>query len=85
VVRLVDIFSSYGVAIPSAPSDIPLGFPLGVPLLSLMVGCKHPYLHWSGAGRPLMEYLYHTSSSNCFLASSIQYCLGLVFAEGIVP
>ena len=32
---------------PSAPSILPLT----LPVLSLMFGCKHPHLYWSGSGR----------------------------------
>jgi hypothetical protein len=40
---------------PSAPLVIPLTPSLEVPVLSLMVGCKHPHLYWSGSGRASQE------------------------------
>ena len=40
---------------PSAHSVLPLTHPLGVPVLSLMVGCKHQHMYWSGSGKASQE------------------------------
>jgi len=43
--------SSYGVAIPFSSLSPSPSSSLGVPRLSLVVGCEHPHLYWSGASR----------------------------------
>jgi hypothetical protein len=56
---------------PSAPSVLSLTPPLGVPVLSLMVGFKHPYLYWSGSGRASQETADQAPVSKHFLTSAI--------------
>ena len=40
---------------PSAPSGLSLTPPLGDPMISSMVGCKHPSLYMSGSGKASQE------------------------------
>jgi hypothetical protein len=63
VVWLVDIVVlPIGLQTASASSVLPLTPPFGVQVLSLMVGCEHLPLYWSGSGRASQE----TSVSGSF-------------------
>jgi hypothetical protein len=44
---------------------------IGIPALSLMVGCEHPHLYWSDIGRASRGQLYQAPVSKHFLASAI--------------
>ena len=56
---------------PSAPSVLSLTPPFGDPVLSAVVGCKHPTLHLSGSGRASGEKAVSGSFQQSFLASTI--------------
>jgi hypothetical protein len=51
VVWPVDIVLPIGLQSPSAPLVLQPAPSIGVPKLSLIVGSRHPYLHWSVASR----------------------------------
>ena len=54
-----------GLKTPSTPSVLfvtsPLGTPIGDPMLSPMVGCEHPLLFLSGAGKASQETVISSS------------------------
>ena len=59
--------SSYGVATPFSSSS---SFSIGVPRLSLMVGCEYLHLYWSGASRSSHETAISGSCQQAFLGIS---------------
>jgi hypothetical protein len=61
---LVDIVcSSYGVANPFSSFSTFSNSSTGNPELSLMVGCEHLHLYWSGSGRAFQETFRLLSAS----------------------
>ena len=55
---------------------------IGILGLSLMVGCEHSDLYWSGSGEPLMRQLYKVPVSKYFLASAIVSGFGVCMWNG---
>jgi hypothetical protein len=67
-VWLIDIFcSSYGVANPLSSFSPFSSSSIGDPVLSLMVGCKHPPLYLSGSSRASQETAITGSCQQAFL------------------
>jgi hypothetical protein len=57
---------------------------IGVHVLSLMVGCEHPHLYWSGSGRAFEETAVSSSYQQAFLGISNSVWV-LVSACGMDP
>jgi hypothetical protein len=51
----------------SDPSVLPPNSSIGVPVLSPMVGCKHPHLCWSGSGRASQQTAVSVFCQQAFL------------------
>jgi hypothetical protein len=76
VVQLVDIVLLMGFLIPFSPFSPSPSSSIGVPGLSLMVGCEDLHLYWPGTGR--------TPQRIAKLGSSQQaLCISLMSADGM--
>jgi hypothetical protein len=73
--------SSYEIAKPfSSYSPCP-NFPIGVSMLSLMFGCVHPHLYWSGFGRASQETAYQAPVSKHILAWAVVFEFGVCMGD----
>ena len=73
---MVDIVALLmGLQTPSAPSVLPLNSSIGVPVLSPMVGWKHPPLYLSGSGRASEETTISGSCQQALLGIHNSVCV----------